>query len=158
VFFVEPLTIHFIKEISREINLAPTSVRAHINTLLKLELIKRRESKPFHGFVANRDNEEFLYYKRVYNLYSLRDLSIFLIRNYYPKLLVVYGSYAMGEDTEGSDIDIVMVTKAFHEKDTKRFEERLKRRLHLIVVDKLTKLEPGLLKKLYNGILLYGSF
>jgi DNA-binding MarR family transcriptional regulator len=35
VFFAEPTTTHFIKEISKKINLAPTSVRKNIKDLLK---------------------------------------------------------------------------------------------------------------------------
>ena len=65
VFFIEPNTVHFIKEISRNINLAPTSVKNHIKTLLKENLIKTKQAKPFNGFIANRENDDFLFYKRV---------------------------------------------------------------------------------------------
>ena len=41
VFFVEPTTIHFIKEISKKINLALTSVRNYIKDLMTRELIKK---------------------------------------------------------------------------------------------------------------------
>ena len=52
VFFREPTTIHFIKSIAKEINLAHTSVRNHIHELLKVGLIKKKASRPFD---AERD-------------------------------------------------------------------------------------------------------
>jgi len=158
VFFVEPTTIHFVKGISKSIKLAPTSVRNHINDLLKEKLIKRKKAKPFAGFIANRESEDFIFYKRAYNLYSLKELSNFLISKYYPKLLVVYGSYALGEDIEGSDLDIFVLSKTKKEVSLEKIEKKLKRGIHLFVIDDLKKLDKNLLKKLYNGIVLYGGF
>ena len=108
IFFIEPTTIHFVKEISKRINLAPTSVRNHMKNLLKQGLITRKKAKPFDGFIANRENEDFIFYKRVYNLYSLKELSSFLVTKHYPKVLVIFGSYSIGEDVEDSDIDLFM--------------------------------------------------
>ncbi len=158
VFFVEPTTTHFIKEISRKINLAPTSVRKHIKHLLAKNLIKRNKAKPFDGFIANRENDDFIFYKRVYNLYTLKELSNFLISSFWPKLLVVFGSYARGEDIEESDIDILIVTKAKKEINLNKFEKRLKRKINLLIIDKLGKLDKNIVKKIYNGIVLYGGF
>jgi predicted nucleotidyltransferase len=158
VFFKEPLSIHFIKGISRQIGLAPTSVRAHVKGLLKEGLIKKRASKPFDGFAANREDEDFIYYKRVYNLYSLKELSRFLVSSLYPKLLVVFGSYSTGEDTETSDIDILVVSKAKAEISPEKFGKQLKRKIHLLQVDELSKLEPKMLKSIQSGLTLYGGF
>jgi predicted nucleotidyltransferase len=158
VFSIEPTTIHFVKEISKRIKLAPTSVRAHIKWLLNQNLIKRKKAKPFAGYVANRENEEFIFYKRIYNLCSLKELTDFLVSTFYPKVLVVYGSYALGEDVEGSDLDIFALSKTKKEVDLKKFELKLKRRVHLLIIDNLNKLDRSLLKKIYNGIVLYGGF
>jgi predicted nucleotidyltransferase len=158
VFFVEPTTIHFVKEISKRIKLAPTSVRVHIKWLLKQNLIKRKKAKPFAGYVANRESEDFIFYKRVYNLYSLKELANFLFSAFYPKVLVVYGSYALGEDVEGSDLDIFVLSKIKKELDVSKFEKQLKRKIHLLLIDNLNKLDRALLKKIYNGIVLYGGF
>ena len=65
VFFKEPTKIHFIREISKSISLAQTSVRNHIKELEKENLIIKKESRPFNGFVANRENEKFLFYKQI---------------------------------------------------------------------------------------------
>ena len=158
VFFIEPTTTHFIKEISKKINLAPTSVRNYIKDLLAKNLIKKKKAKPFDGFVANRENEEFVFYKRVYNLYSLKELSKFLTSIFWPKLIVVFGSYARGEDVEESDIDILIISKVKREVNLEKFKKDLKREINLLIIDKLKKLNKNLIKKIYNGIVLYGGF
>ncbi len=158
VFFIEPTAIHHIKGISKEIGLAPTSVRNYIRDLLKESLIKKKVAKPFDGFIANRENEDFIFYKRIYNLYSLKELASSLISNFYPKVLVVYGSYALGEDVESSDIDIFILSKAKKEVNLEQFEKKMKRRIHLLIISDFNKLDPGMKKRVWNGIVLYGSF
>jgi len=158
IFFIEPTTIHFIKEISKKIHLAPTSVRKHLNSLLKSGLIKRKKAKPFNGFIADRENEDFIFYKRVYNLYSLKELKNFLINKLYPKLIVIYGSYALGEDVEESDIDLLILTKTKKEINLEKFEKKLKREIHAIILENLNKIDKNLLNKIYAGIVLYGNF
>lgn len=158
IFFVEPTTIHFIKEISKRINLAPTSVRNYVRKLIAENLIKKKKTKPFDGYVANRENESFIFYKKVYNLYSLKELNEFLISSFWPKLIVVFGSYARGEDVEESDIDILVVSKVKKNINLGKFEKKLKRRINLLIVDKLEKIDKKIIKKIYNGIVLYGGF
>lgn len=156
-FFLEPTTIHFIKEISRKINLAHPSVRNYVKKLLKYNLIKKEKSKPFDGIIANRE-DNFIFHKRIYNLYSLKELTKLLISSYYPKLIVVYGSYSLGEDIEDSDIDIFIISKTKKEIDLNNFEKKLKRNIHIITVKELNDLNKNLKKKIWNGIVLYGGF
>jgi predicted nucleotidyltransferase len=158
VFFIEPTTAHFIREISRKINLAPTSVRNHIKELMKQGLIIKKKANPFDCFLANRENEDFIFYKRIYNFFSLKELTNFLIHAYYPKLIVVYGSYSLGEDIEASDIDILILSKVKKRINLEKFEKKLKRTVHIFVVDSLNKLDVKLMKNIYNGIVLYGGF
>jgi len=158
MFFIEPTTTHFIKGISREINLAPTSVRNHIKTLLSNNLIRKKKSKPFNGNIANRENDNFLFYKRVYNFYSLKELTDFLVISYYPKLIVVFGSYSIGEDVENSDIDIFILSKVKKEINLEKFEKSLKRKINILILNNMDKLDLNLKKKIWNGIVLYGGF
>ena len=157
IFFIEPTTIHFIKEISRKIKLAPTSIRNNIKELLKDNLIKIKKTKPFNGFIANRESNSFIFYKRIYNLYSLKNLIDFLVESYYPKLVVVYGSYSLGEDLESSDINIIII-KSNNEIKLGNFEKKLKRKIQIISINDLNELDINLKKKVLNGIVLYGGF
>lgn len=157
IFFKEPTKIHFIKEISRKIKIAPTSIRNNINGLLSENLILPKKSFPFSGYVANRENLDFIFLKRLYNLYSLKNLKEFLEKNHFPKLVAVFGSYANGEDIESSDIDLFILSKK-KRFDISDFEKKLEREINLIVVDNINKLDKKLLKKIYNGVVISGGF
>ena len=158
VFFKEPTKIHFIKEISKRIKLAPTSVRKYIKEFLEEGLIKVREARPFNGYVANRDSEEFIFLKRVYNLLSIKDLRKELIETFYPEAIVLFGSFALGEDIEESDIDLVIITKGKKKRiDLSKYENELGRKIHLIVIDNLKRVNKNVRKKILNGIVIWGE-
>jgi predicted nucleotidyltransferase len=157
LFFKKPTTIHFIREISREINLATTSVKKIIDNLIKQELIKPRISKPFNGYIANRDNDFFIFYKRFHNLLGLYELKDKLIEFLSPKSITLFGSYSRGEDIEESDIDILIISKIKKEINLSNLENKLKRKINIMIIDDLKKLDSIMIKKIYNGINLYGE-
>jgi len=157
IFFQEPTKIHFIKEISRKIGVAPTSIRRNISELFEENLIIPKKSSPFDGYVANRDCERFIFLKRVYNFGSLEKLKIYLEKSFYPTLAVVFGSYSLGEDIENSDLDLLIVSK-IKKIDLKKFEKELKREVNILVIDSLNKLEQPILNKVYNGFVICGGF
>ena len=158
IFFKEPTTIHFIREISKKIDLAPTSVKNHITELNKSKLIIQQKSKPFNGYIANRENEKFLFYKKVYNLFSLYGLKEEIINNIYPKAIILFGSYSLGEDIESSDIDLVIISKIKKNINLKKIENHLKRRINLIIIEDINKLDSSIINKVYNGITLHGTY
>ncbi len=157
VFFKEPTQIHFIREIGRKINLASTSVANNIQEIKRMQLIQTKKTKPFDGLIANRENEEFLFYKKIYNLYTLYELKEKLIDIFHPKAIVVFGSYSRGEDIESSDIDILIISKAKDEANLQNFEKKLLRKINIIIVDDLNKLDKIIQKKVKNGFTLYGE-
>ncbi|MAG78734.1 hypothetical protein CL616_05210 [archaeon] len=158
VFFKEPTTIHFIREISRKINLAHTSVRKVIKDLEKADIIKKKESKPFTGYIANRENDIFIFMKRVYNLESLYGMNEFIVQNYYPQLFVVFGSYSRGEDVETSDIDVLLISKTKKEVNLKKYEKELKREINMMIIKTLDELDEIMQKRIMNGFVMYGGF
>ncbi len=157
VFYQEPTSIHFIREISRKIKIAPTSVRNNIKILLKNGIIIQKKSKPFDGFMANRDNEDFIWYKRTYNLESLKDLTKEINQSLHPKSIILFGSYGKGEDIETSDIDIVIISKAKKDLNLELYEKKLKRKINIIIVEDIKLLERNIQIKVKNGIVLQGE-
>ena len=157
VFFKEPTNLHFIREISREIDLAATSTKNNLNQLLKEGLIVEKKSKPFNGYVANRENEDFLFYKRTYNLFSLNKLKKILIEELHPRAIVLFGSYSRGEDIESSDIDLFILSKVKKPIKLESLEKELNRKINIMILEDINKLEENILKKIYNGIVLSGE-
>lgn len=158
VFVDEPTKIHYIKEISRKINLAPTSVRKHLERLEKENLIIKEKGEIFFGFKANRDNEDFLFYKKISNITKIKESELldFLINSIYPQTVILYGSYLRGEDIEKSDIDLFVISKIKKRLDLEKFEKILNRNVHLIIDKDFSKLSKELRLEIINGLVLHG--
>lgn len=157
IFFKEPTNIHFIREISKRISLAHTSVRKNFKVLLDEGLIIGKKSKPFNGYVANRDDEKFVFYKKVYNFYSLFELVEFIKKELNPKAIVLFGSYLNGMDIENSDIDLFILSNSQKNFDLSKFEADLGREVNFINVKSLKKIDKPLRNKILNGMVLYGG-
>jgi len=154
VFFREPTKIHFIKEISKKINLAHTSVKNHLLVLIDLGFIEKVNSEPFKGYKAKRDNAEFIFYKKISNIINLKESGLVnTLKEKYPKSIILFGSYDKGEDIESSDIDIFIDSKKF-QIDEKKPEKYLKRNIHLIFKDEMSN---SLKSSINQGTLLFGE-
>jgi predicted nucleotidyltransferase len=154
IFFTEPTKTHFIKEISRKISLAPTSVRVHLKKLIKYGLVKEVKSEPFNGFKATRENEEFIFEKKIANLILIKDSGLIeQLKEKYPKAIILFGSYNKGEDIETSDIDLFLDSKPF-KFDKEKFEENLKRKIHIIFKEEANK---SLIESINQGTILFGE-
>lgn len=156
VFFKEPTKVHFIREISRKISLAQTSTRNNTKYLLKEGLIKEEKGHPFDGLAANRESEQFILYKKLYNFYSLEKLKKRIVEEIYPTSIVLFGSYSRGEDIETSDIDILILSKLKKELSLEIFEKELGRKINIMFSQNMDRLDKPLRENILNGFILYG--
>lgn len=158
VFAMEPMRIHYIKEIAKKIGLAPTSVKLHIKYLLKTRVILKKKGEIFRGYIADRDNADFMFYKKIINLIRLKESGLleFIAESLFPQAIVLYGSYAKGDDVEGSDIDLLIITKTKGKIKTGKFEMILKRKIHIMAEESLGSLSKELRAEIINGIVLQG--
>ena len=157
VFFKEPTRVHYVREISRNIHLAPTSVKKHILTLLKQDIIIKKKEL-FIGYSANLENENFIFHKRINNQINIKTSGLlkYLIDNTHPETIILYGSYSRGEDREHSDIDLFILTKNSKQLNLEKFEKELKREIHIIIEKDSRNLNPNLRENLKNGFVIYG--
>jgi predicted nucleotidyltransferase len=154
IFFIEPTKVHFIKEISKKIDLSPTSVRTHLKTLTKEGIIKEAKSEPFNGFKAIRENPEFIFEKRIANQVFIKNSGLIKqLNEKYPKSIILFGSYNLGEDIETSDIDLFVDSKSF-KLDLEQFEKSLNRKIHIIFREQADK---SLLESINQGTILSGE-
>ncbi|MBS3081432.1 nucleotidyltransferase domain-containing protein [Candidatus Pacearchaeota archaeon] len=157
VFFKEPTKVHFIREISRNIKLATTSVKKHLLEIENEGLIKKKPKMPFEGYVANKENDKFLQYKQIYNLYSLIGLKNKIIDNLGPKAIILFGSYQKGEDREESDIDMAIISNIKLSFDLEKYEKVLQRKIHITFIKSMDDLEESIKNNVKNGWVLYGK-
>ncbi len=156
VFFDSPTKVFHIREIARKTKLNPNTVLNLLADLIKNKIVKREKKKHLVN-VSALVNENFQRLKRVNNLKVLYDSGLvdFLVDKFSPEAVSVMGSYSWGEDIENSDVDIVVVSSKEKILDLSKFEKKIARKVHLIVVDYKT-ISKEFYINLINGVVLYG--
>lgn len=161
VFFNEPTKQHYLIEISQKAKLAHTSVKKYLEQMKETGIIKetteKKGKRKFPVYTANTENPEYKKYKKLYNILNLEESGLirFLKDNLLPKTIVVFGSYARGEDIEESDIDLFLECKKA-EFDTSRFEKQLARKIQLHFKEKFKNYPAELKNNIANGTVLSG--
>ncbi len=156
VFFDYPTTGFLLRELSKITGLGLPSIKLHIKRLEELGIVEKRKDKPYPRYYATR-NEIFKFYKLSDLLIRLKETGLidFLVENFLPDVIVLFGSAARGEDIEKSDIDIFLVAER-ENVELEKFERELKRRIELHFAKSLKELPHELLNSIINGIVLYG--
>ncbi len=159
VFFDHPTEELGLRELSRLARLAPTSVLVYLRDFEKQGFIKKFVKKNRPVYKAEREHEDFVFYKKLGILHELHYCGCiaYLWRKLAPKALILYGSSAKGESIEGSDLDIFVIGKE-KEIDLKEFERKLNRNIHLMFEDTVKDISNELKNNLINGIILKGYF
>jgi len=157
-FFLYPAQKFHIRELARITKLNPNTIINVTKALIKENIIIRKKSKPLVSLYANVQDKKFIIAKRIHNIQSMYDSGLvdFLVSYYNsPEAIVVIGSYSKGEDTESSDIDIVIITNKKEIADLSKFESKLKRSVHLLPLS-YKEMSDEFYNSLINGIILYG--
>ncbi|MBI2135750.1 nucleotidyltransferase domain-containing protein [Candidatus Woesearchaeota archaeon] len=158
-FFDFPRKNFQMRELSRRVKLAQVSVINHLNALLKEGLIIKEDAGIYPSFRANRENDAFKLLKKqnlTLRIYESK-LIEYLDDKIKPNCIVLFGSCARGDDTEGSDIDLFI-----HADEAKleleKYEKILKRKINLLFEPNIKTISKELLNNLANGQILYGYF
>lgn len=160
VFFNNPSGEFHLRELSRLSKLSMPTIISATDTLAKEGLIIKAKGKVLTRVHANRENVDFQRYKRVCNLEIVYASGIVdFISNAYnhPKNIILFGSFSRGEDIEGSDIDIAVMTKKKLRLDLSKYERILKRSIsiHEVYPEGVSE---EFRANLANGIVLEGSW
>ncbi len=161
VFFDEPAKAHYLIEISRKSKLAHTSTKQHLEKLIKMsiieQVIEKKGKRTFPIYKANLDNNEYKFYKVILNRIRLKESGLidFLIDKLMPDSIILFGSYANGEDMEGSDIDLFLECKKTGI-SLEKFEKELKRKIQFHFKENFKEYPKELKNNIVNGIVLYG--
>jgi predicted nucleotidyltransferase len=158
-FFTYPTESIHLRELSRQLKLSMPAILAAVKKLAKEQLIIMKKTIALTTVEANSESVQFVRLKRVDNLERMLTCGLVdtLVDSYnQPQAIVLFGSYARGEDTEESDIDVVVVASKEIPMKLERFERLLKRRisLHTIVLEKVSE---EFRSNLCNGIVLEGA-
>jgi predicted nucleotidyltransferase len=149
------------RKIARSLNVSPTSVAKLIPLLEKRKLIRVTRSKEMNLNLVelNREEREVIYLKKLENqkfIYESGLLS-FLKEKYPGSTIILFGSYAKGEDTINSDIDLAIIGSSKKNVELKKYEKSLEREIRINYYKTFKEINKELKENLCNGVVLSGG-
>ncbi len=147
------------REIAKILNVSPTAVANSLLKLIKEDFILIRKMKNINLVSLNRENDLSIKLKRVENLKNiyLSGILNFLEKEFAGAIIILFGSYSQGEDTNTSDIDIAIIGRKDKLIKIKKYEEILNRRINLNFYDSFNDINKNLKENIFNGINLIGG-
>jgi len=158
-FFVNPMSKLRVREIEKILKLPLPSVIRYCKELEEEGILMINKVGNVVFYTADKTNPNFLLDKKLFNiklLYTSGLIEFLKIKLSNPSL-IVFGSYAKGEDIENSDIDLYIETPSKKEISLKEFEKKLNRKIQIFEHTNIRGIKnKELINNIINGILLNG--
>ena len=159
-FFKEPIRQFSVRELARILKQAPATVSKELKELAKKGILKQEKERGFHLYKANIDSDLYRDLKVYYTIRQIKETGLLekLNKFYRNPTILLFGSSAVGMDTETSDIDLVIITdKTEYSSELRSFEKKLNREIQIFPVKTLEHVKNNhLLINMVNGTLLQG--
>ncbi len=106
-----------------------------------------------------RDDHRALQLKRADNLRQVYETGLAdrLEQEFAGATIILFGSYARGEDTINSDLDIAIIGRKAKMIDLSRYEKMLEREININAYASFATIHKRLKENLCNGIVLFGG-
>lgn len=129
---------------------------------LEKEQFVIKEKDPISGrwsIQLNRDNKHIIGIKRSINLHMLygSGLVFFLQEQFAGTTIILFGSFARGDDIFNSDIDIAIIGRKEKNLDLSQYESALEKKISLNNFSDFASIQKRLKESLCNGIVLSGG-
>ena len=162
LIFNYPNKTFHIRGLEKEIEMSTTAVTRSVKELLDFNIVTMEKTPLTSNIKADINSEAHRFYKIVFNLYRLKrylfvDALITNFKN--PRAIVLFGSFAKGEDIEESDIDILVISSYKPENldiAISHHEKILKKKVNLHILPNLEKSSKEFRNAVANGIVLHG--
>lgn len=164
LIFNHPNKSFHVRMLEKESGFSTTAVLSSAQELASYEIVKIEDTPITKNIKADLDSEAYRSYKLVFNLYRLKKYLFVdqLIGSYSPETIVLFGSFAKGEDIEESDIDILIITSNKPKMQPSlisflsNMEKNFNRKINIHVLPNLEKSSPEFRNNIANGIVLHG--
>ncbi len=146
-----------IRWIAKQIKLAPTSVKVHLDALVGEGFVRKEEGRIYETYWPNREKLVFRFYKKIDMQMRLEETKVLeaIWEECSPQAIILFGSAARGEDDQMSDVDLFVLAKE-RKLQVERYERLLKRKIQLHFSDNIQKLPKELRNNIMNGTILKG--
>jgi predicted nucleotidyltransferase len=114
-FFDNPTEEFYLRELGRLLKISPMTVKRALDDLVDDMLIIKEEKKNQILYHANMESQAFIFAKISYNLAWLEENEV--VKYLLEKVtgissIILYGSYAKGENDKHSDLDLLIICTA----------------------------------------------
>jgi len=165
LFLENPHTSYYLRESARVLKMDPMTVKRALTLLVEDELLTRVEDKNRILYKANLETPTFRHLKISYNLSWLQEKKVtdFLTHQMNTVTsIILFGSFAKGENDEESDVDILTISLEKNE-PTVELAKLLERDVNLVNFtpaqwsNQAKKNRAFYLDVILDGIVLYGT-
>lgn len=159
IIFKQPTTKFTIRELGRKSGITPPTALKIVRMLQKEGIVREERVARASQISANFESPAYRRKKMVYNVDSAFSSGLvdMLVKAYNdPKAIILFGSYARGDDIEHSDIDIAILTTEERRIDFAPYTKVLARSISIHHVQ-LDKISEEFKNNLCNGIVLWGA-
>ena len=154
----------YVRELSRNLKKSPTTISKYLKELEKKGILKSEKKFNHLLFRANTEKEAFRQLRIDYNIKKIKESGIidFLVKEFNePRAVVLFGSFAKGENINTSDIDLLVITPIKKEINLEKFEGEAGHKIQLFLfsnkeLEKMKEKNKELLNSFINGVILYG--
>jgi len=158
-FFINPSQKLRVRQIERLLSLPLPSVIRYCKELETEKILERVQIGNVVFYTGNRNSDAFLLEKKLFNIkqaYSSGLIS-YLKRELSNPGIILFGSYAKGEDREESDIDLYIETPSKKTLNLEKFERILSRKIEVFRFKAISDIKnKHLANNILNGITLSG--
>ncbi len=162
-FFENPNQKFSIRELARILKINHTTVRQHLNKLVKEGFLLLKKDK-IYSFYQLIQNKKTLNLKLYYNLEKIRKSKIVkdLEKKYDFPVIILFGGYASAMDDSTSDVDLCVISNIKKDFPTEKYKRKLNRKVSVHkfnkeLFEKSKNLNKGLINNICNGIVLSGE-
>ena len=148
------------RHLAEFLKVSPTAIGNSLPMLEKEGIVKVTRGRTKLNLVSlNRDSQNTLELKRAENLRMLYESGLpgFLEEHLPGATIVLFGSYAKGDDTTKSDIDIAAIGVNDKRLDIAKFEKQFEKEIRINYYKSQKELDKLFLSSICNGIVLSGG-
>ena len=162
LIFNYPYKTFHIRKLAKETKQSTTAIISAVQDLNKFKIVKLDKTDLTTNIKADTESDAYRFYKKIFNLYRLERYQIIekLKDAFQSEAIVLFGSFAKGEDIEESDIDILVITNRKENESINDFlnicGKVLNRKINLHILPSLEKSSKEFKNAVANGIVLYG--
>ena len=165
IFIINPEKEFHIRELARKLKKSPTTISKYLRFYEKRHILMSQKKLNHLLFKANLSSLLFKQKKISYNLEKIyySDLVQFIKNKFdYPEAVILFGSWAKGENIKRSDLDLLIISPLKREVDMGKFRKKLGD-IQLFVlsnnkIKEMQKKSPELINSFVNGVVIYGSW